>query len=102
MHESIKRYHLTGEVKYDMLTRVRETLEKAIEDNMRDEGYVPVLDMDPHLTQSLNDSGNFNVELSIYGAYVGDKSWQVAGIMNGKTIMKHHTQKPKSPTSSQT
>lgn len=89
MHESIKRYHLSGEVKYDMLTRVRETLEQTVEANMRDEGYVPVLDLEPHFTQSLNDKGNFEVTMSIYGAFVGDEAWQVAGIMAGKTIMKH-------------
>ena len=89
MHESIKRYHLTGEVKYDMLTRVRETLERTIEGNMRDEGYVPVLDMEPQLTQSLKSNGNFEVTMSVYGAFVGDDAWNVAGIMGGKSIMKH-------------
>ena len=98
MHESIRKYSLNGVVKYDLFTQVRGTLEKAIEDRMRDEGYVPVLDLDPQLTQSMED-GNFNVTMSVYGAYVGEKSWQVAGLMNGKPIMKHTPKTKLNPSS---
>lgn len=89
MHENIKRYSLTGEVKYEYLSQVREELERTVEDQMRLEGYVPVLDMDTQLTQSLRPDGNFSVTMSIYGAYVGDKAWKTAGLMTGKPIMRY-------------
>lgn len=89
MHESIKRFPLKGVIKYEYLSRVRDTLERTVEDQMREQGYVPVLDMDVQLTQKMDESGNFTVEMSVYGAYVGDKAWQVAGLMNGKPIPKY-------------
>lgn len=89
MHESIKRFPLRGIIKYEYLTQVKDTLERTVEEQMREQGYVPVLDMDVQLSQQMDDTGNFVVEMSVYGAYVGDKSWQLAGLMNGKPIPKY-------------
>lgn len=95
MHENIRRFYLDGEVKYEFLSKIRDTFQKTLEDQMREDGYVPVLDMDPQLTQQFNaKTGNFKVAMSVYGAHIGEDAWLVSGIMGGKKIPKH-TQNPK-------
>lgn len=89
MHENIRRFTMEGEVHYNRLVKTREHLEQALEGKMRDEGYVPVLDIVPHFTTNMLDSGKFHFALSAYGTYMGEDNWHIAGIMGGKTIMKH-------------
>lgn len=90
MHEAIKRFYLDGEVKYEYLTKTRRSLEETLEDQMRLSGYVPVLDIDPQLTQEYDpESEKFKVTISLYGAYVGEGCDSIAGIMFGKPVMKH-------------
>lgn len=45
MHIDIQRFSLTGTMAYDTFNEARKTLAKDVEDSMRDEGFVPVLDL---------------------------------------------------------
>lgn len=91
MHENIKKFFLDGIVGDDEnLVQSKEFLIKNLEDQMRDNGFVPVLDMDPQFTLSYNvEKDYYDFNLSIYGVKVGrQQSWDVAGIMNGKTLTR--------------
>lgn len=90
MHDDIKRFGLTGEITSDKFVSARESLIKEVEDEMREEGYVPVLDLIAQFTRSLDPlRGVFHFELSIYGVYVGEEeSCRVAGITNGTRVQK--------------
>lgn len=90
MHENIKRFYMEGEVKYEYLTKARKTLEEAIEDKMRYSGYIPVLDIDPQLTQEYDPArGLFKITVSVYGGYVGEDEKKYCGLMFGKPLLRH-------------
>jgi hypothetical protein len=84
VHDDIKRFALTGTITSDTFLAARESLIKELEDGMRDDGFVPVLDLLPHFTREYDpDSETFSFELSVYGTYVGDESWRLLGMMSG-------------------
>jgi hypothetical protein len=92
MHDSVERFPLEG-VLTDKLNLVEHKARMVhfLEGDIRDRGFVPLLDMEPHYTQAWDaQEGHYTFKLSVYGVYVGkEKSWQVAGIMSGKSIMRH-------------
>jgi len=87
MHEPIKRFHLEGEIK-DII-KARDKFEPMIEDEMRSQGYVPVMDMFPQLsTTYVAARDSYMFVLSIYGTFVGkDKALKCMGMENGRLIM---------------
>lgn len=90
MHDEIKRFGLTGEVASDRFVSARDVLIKEVEDSMRDDGFVPVLDLLPQFTRAYNaGTETFSFEVSVYGTYIGEEdSWQVSGTMGGIPIKK--------------
>jgi hypothetical protein len=91
MHDNIERFYLTGELNDDNIVQAKENLIYFLESQMRDTGFVPVLDLEAQFTLDYQpDRELFVFELSVYGAEVGEgQSWETAGIMGGKLIMKH-------------
>ena len=100
MHQEIVDFHLEGEVLEQNLVKQKETLVRAVEDGMRESGHVPILDIEPQfsLEYQMGNVGKFKFHLTVYGVWVGEESWDVAGVTNGKKILKY-TQKPKSSQS---
>ena len=91
MHDEIRRFNLTGLVTSERFISARENLIKDVEDSMRDEGFVPVLDLKPQFTRNYDPkTESFEFEVSVYGTYVGDESWHVSGMTNG-TLVKRST-----------
>jgi hypothetical protein len=93
LHDDIKKFSLSGLMGDNNIVRGKEILVKNLEDQMRDTGFVPVLDLEPQFTLDYNaQDEQYNFELTVYGAYVGkDKSWDTAGLMTGKPIMRSIT-----------
>lgn len=85
MHDDVKRFALTGEITSGTFVSARDALIKEVEDSMRDEGFVPVLDLNPQFTRTFNpETETFEFELSVYGAYVGEETaWDVGAWTNG-------------------
>jgi hypothetical protein len=94
MHDEIIRYTIAGEVSDRSLAQVKESMTQFIETQMRDDGIVPLLDMEPQFTRVFNqDRELFAFSLSVYGVYVGgEEAWPVAGVMNGTKILKYTAQ----------
>lgn len=89
MHDEIIRYHLEGEISDADVVTNKERLVFFVESQMRDEGVVPTLDMDPQFTLEYNQEREvFDFSLSVYGSYVGSEAWETAGLMTGRKIMK--------------
>ena len=90
MHDEIRKFQYEGVVKdqSDIVT-ARHDIIHWLEVDMRDEGCVPLLDMDPQYTHQFDPaSGGFNFKLTVYAVEVGkEKAWEVAGMMSGKPIM---------------
>lgn len=87
---------MSGEIGDDAdFARLRSQYEHVILDDMRELGYVPVLDLGPYWS-TLYIKPKYEFELSIYGVYVGRRrSWEIEGISNGREIMR-----PTPPTKS--
>jgi len=91
MHDEIRRFNLTGLVTSERFISARENLIKDVEDSMRDEGFVPVLDLKPQFTRVYDPVNEiFEFEVSVYGIEVGEEAWHVAGMTNG-TLVKRST-----------
>jgi hypothetical protein len=96
VHNEIKRFELTGTVTHDTFVQTRDALIKEVEDSMRDQGYVPVLDLAPQFTREYDaETETFSFQLSIYGISVGEEeAWQTAGVTNGQIVPRYsHPQK---------
>jgi len=93
MHDEIIRYALEGEISDGNLVENKERLVFFLETQMRDEGVVPVLDMDPQFTLDYDPEREaFGFKLSVYGSYVGSNACEIEGTMGGTMIMKHTVQ----------
>lgn len=100
MHDDIERFSLDGEIDSSNLVEAKDRLVQFIEAQMRDNGFVPCLDIEPQFTRDYNaEKEIYNFQLSVYGIKVGRaKACETAGIMGGKAIMSS-TQSPKSKQS---
>jgi hypothetical protein len=69
------------------LFQSQETFRNDVLTQMRDEGFAPVIDMDPVFKWSWLKDDLYEFTYTIQGVYVGkDKSWQTEGVSNGKRI----------------
>ena len=74
-HQTIKRFGLEGEIGDDAdFARLREQFEYMVLKNMRDDGYVPLLEFGPFWSTSYNvEADLYEFVSSTYGTYVGKK-----------------------------
>lgn len=80
---------MEGEIFDGNIVESKERLVFFVETQMRDDGVVPTLDMDPQFTLDYSPEREaYNFELSVYGSYVGSEACEVAGTMSGIMIMK--------------
>jgi hypothetical protein len=70
------------------LVNARTTIEHHLVNALRDEGYVPCLDLDSIWVQDFDATAEaYDCTLHMYFVYVGrKKAWEVQGITSGKTI----------------
>lgn len=90
MHENIKKFSLSGEMNDASVEAQKESLIRNLETQMRDNGVLPILDMEPQFSwKYIPEENKYSFELSVYGAKVGiEAAWRNSGIMNGKIIAK--------------
>lgn len=87
MHKQIKRYTHEGFIRDDScFIRLRGELERLIEQQMRDEGYVPVYELGSHWSTCwLEDKYSF--KLTMYAAYAGKvKALEYDYWLNGRLV----------------
>lgn len=74
-NRNIRGFTISGIIKDDSdIPRMKETFEKMLLDDMRDRGYVPVLDLETQFSVSYNQKKNhFIFYLVIFGVYLGKK-----------------------------
>lgn len=89
MHEDIVRFTREGEIRDDSdFIRIKRELIKDIRNEMRDCGFVLVLDLDPHWSTSYcQEKKRYSFKLSAWGVYVDDgDDLCKKGMVNGKII----------------
>jgi hypothetical protein len=83
MHRKVRRFGMDGKMGDDsMFTTTKEYYEKLIVDDMREQGFVPVLGMGPYFATSYNiEKDDYDFVVTAYGVFVGErKSWRIEGI----------------------
>jgi hypothetical protein len=100
-HRPVKRFQEKGRIADDSdFIKTRETLDRLMVESMREEGYIPLLDLGPFWSTSLDDD-HYNFVLSYYGVFVGkEKAWRLLGMDgSGHFYPASTTQKNKSKQS---
>ena len=83
------RFTREGEIRDDSdFIRIKRELIRDIRNEMRDCGFVQVLDLDPHWTTSYCEKNKrYSFKLSAWGIYIGgDDDLCKKGIINGKIV----------------
>ena len=92
MRKNIKPFGLEGEFIDDShAIYAKLNAEKTIIHQMRDLGYLRVLDLDPFWVIRYDETSNkWFFDMTIYGIHVGKKKvWQYEGISQGKLIPRN-------------
>lgn len=94
-HKAIKTFKLDGIIKSDSaIGRLRVEVIKLKIEEMRGDGYVPRLDIDPNFTIQYNEQEDyFEFTLTVYGTYLGKTKAQCIQGIDGTTLVP--TQKNK-------
>lgn len=85
----IHNFTITGTIGDDAhFIKARETYERTMLQQMRDKGYVPVLDMNPQFSLSYIEAKNqYGFILTMFGVFVGkNKAHQYEGFSDQKFI----------------
>ena len=79
-----------------LIPTARSTWEKSLDDEMRYQGYIPLLDLGSQLFTSYDAPHNrFDVTVIIQGVYVGKrKAWELLGV-EGTTLIPASSQSTK-------
>lgn len=94
-HKNIKRFQVKVEFLDDSdLIRVKNQYINLLTSQMKDKGYVPVLDIDPAFSVEFTGE-TWKFLMTIHGIYVGKKkAWDTLGTTQGKLMPR--TPAPKS------
>jgi hypothetical protein len=86
-HQRIQRFQVRAQFNSDAdIIRVRAQYESLLIQEMRDKGFVRVLDIDPTFSVSY-DQEVWSFILTMHSVHVGKKkAWQSEGITQGKLI----------------
>lgn len=83
----IRRFQMDGKTSSDNLGQKQETWRLAILAMMREEGFVPLLDLDPVFRWIWVKEDEYGFTYTWQGVHVGkEKAWQTEGILGGKMI----------------
>lgn len=96
MHDEIKRFGLEGDVGDVNLVEAKARMLHFIETQMADEGFVPVLDLEPQFTLDYQpDTETYKFEVSVYGIHVGREECKgIVGFSIGSPV-RRSTPSPK-------
>ena len=86
-HKPIKRFQVRVEFLDDSdMVRIKHQYESMLTHQMRDKGYLRVLDIDTNFSVEF-DGTTWMFLMTLYGVYVGKKkAWLSEGITQGKLI----------------
>jgi hypothetical protein len=85
----IRRFQVEGQLALDAnLVRARELYEGILDDQMREQGYVPLFDVRPAWSTRWNGN-HYAFALTMHGVHVGEeKACTIEGISEGRELAK--------------
>lgn len=87
----MKSFGITGQINDDSsIPRLKQEYQYLLEQDMRSQGYVPLLDLDVQFWLDYNqEQDTYNFEIVLYGVYVGKKkSYQYEGFSGQSLVPK--------------
>lgn len=87
--QMIRRFQVEGWITETAFVQVHnnQTHARVVIAMMKDEGYVPLLDVNPVFLTNYQGGDKYEFRYTMQGVYVGrDKAWQVEGMLDGKLI----------------
>lgn len=90
-NKRIKDFSISGTLADDsFIVGHRERIEKLLDVQMRDFGYVPHLDLDTQYYLQYNEKNNtYEFECLSFGVYVGKKrSWEIVGLSGNQYVFR--------------
>ena len=99
LKRNIKAFLMGGVIKDDSsIGKSRLMYEKLLLQQMRDRGYVPVLDLEPQFSIKYNESKDtYSFNLEMFGVYVGKKKAKEIEWFSGQQFYKRNTKQVLSP-----
>lgn len=88
MHKDVRKMTVTGQMVDTNVERHKNEMVKALYDILRDDGHIPLLDIDPQFTVDYDFEQDCRVfTLSVFGIE-GDNPWEYSGVLSGRPIRK--------------
>lgn len=89
MNKKLKSFGMQGEIHDDAaIPRLRIEYQRLIESNMRDQGYVPILDLDVQFSLSYDEPNDlYEFDIVVYGVYVGKKKAYLYEGFSGQSLV---------------
>lgn len=89
MNKKLKSFGMQGQIHDDSaIPRLRSQYENLIEDDMRSQGYVPILDLDIQFSLSYDEaSDTYDFDIVVYGVYVGRKKSYIYEGFSGQNLV---------------
>lgn len=85
--QMIRRFTYVGEYLETKLIQTRQEMTTAMVVEMKDEGFVPLLDVNPVWSTDYIGGERFRFIFTMQGVFVGkDKAWSLLGVSDGKLI----------------
>lgn len=87
-HKAIKRFQIDGSIKDEKdIPRLKDQYVKILVEQMRDSGYVQVLDLTPAFsTQYDSVKQKFDFLLTMHGVYYGNKAKTLYGVSDAREV----------------
>lgn len=86
--QMIRRYAINAEFIETTLVVTRSACGKALVGMMKDDGFVPLLDVNPVWQTEYHGGEKYTGTLTMQGVFVGkDRAWQIDGMVDGKLIL---------------
>jgi len=89
MHEEIVSFTREGELRDDSdIIRIKDVMRRDIEDEMRLDGFAPILDLLVHWsTEYIPDKKRYRFKMTLYGVHLGGLDCsKIVGVSDGKII----------------
>jgi hypothetical protein len=89
MNKKLKSFGMQGQIHDDAaIPRLRSQYEQLIESDMREQGYVPILDLDIQFSLVYDESIDiYEFDIVIYGVYVGKKKAHLYEGFSGQNLV---------------
>lgn len=89
MNKKLKSFGMQGQIHDDAaIPRLRIEYQKLIETDMREQGYVPILDLDVQFSLSYDEPNDlYEFDIVVYGVYVGRKKSHLYEGFSGQSLI---------------